>query len=70
MEIAEAKDGSTNPAVASSAGFTQYTSRKGAGEDAARYSGMHSRTGDSPVKCPTGHWFRLKITSEGEYSWE
>jgi len=28
------------------------------------------KTARSPVKCPEGHFFKLKIDKEGMYSWE
>ena len=64
--VAEVKDASTNPAAK---GYRQmksrYESRKGFSMEPHT-----SRTGGAYVKCSTGHSFRLKISSEGIYSWE
>jgi len=72
--IIEVKDSTTNPAAAGYRTTTKrYASRRWINSDTSdvtEYSNIPPRTGNAPVKCPTGHWFWLKITSEGVYSWE
>jgi len=74
MKITEVKDSTTNPAAVGYRTRTKrYVSRKeitNETSEAKKYLNTYTRTGNSPVKCPTGHWFWLKITSEGVYSWE
>ena len=68
--VAEIRSGIANPAAGGYKSSGRYTARKWANVETKRYAERETNTGGAYVKCPTGHMFRLKLTSEGEYSWE
>jgi len=69
-EIAEVRDGIANPASGRYKSSRRYVSRRLASVESKRYAERDTHTGSAYVKCSSGHMFRLKLTSEGEYSWE
>ena len=70
--VAESRDSHTNPAARgyNKTGARRYTARKWASREVERDELVQARTGDNYVTCSTGHMFKLKITSDGIYSWE
>ncbi len=69
-KIAEVADGLTNPAAAGYREHTRYKSKRAGLAEARGVRRRAAQIGENYVRCPTGHMFRLKISSEGIYSWE
>ena len=66
-QVAEVKDGYIRPTAGHRGGRGRYKSSwRSTIEKPPLYTGI----GYVPVKCPTGHLFKLKITNEGVCSWE
>lgn len=70
VEVTEVRDGIANPAAGRYKSTRRYTARKWANVESKQYAERGVQIGSAYVQCPTGHRFRLKLTSEGEYSWE